>query len=150
MEIRDVHALLGRTAYGAEGDRLGTVTCAYLATATGPPGWITVERGGLCRTTRSFVPLDGVELADDAVRVAVDAEAVKRAPHIDDDRVLSPVEERELRAHYGLAQRADPAAEHPAAEPPPADPTPVEPTPAAPVATDPERAPAPPSGPGPV
>jgi hypothetical protein len=137
MEIRDVHALLGRTAYGADGDRLGTVTGAYLDTATGRPSWITVERGGLFRTTRSFVPLDGVEVADDAVRVAVDAEAVKRAPHIDDDRVLTPAEERELRAHYGLTQPAAPAAEPPSADPRPAEPTPTEPTPTEPAATEP-------------
>src|SRR3954447_20053116 len=142
MEIRDVHALLGRTAYGADGDRLGTVTGAYLDTATGRPSWITVERGGLFRTTRSFVPLDGVELADDAVRVAVDADAVKRAPHIDDDRVLTPAEERELRTHYGLAQPAAPAAEPaaadpPTAEPPPAEPPPTEPPPTEPTPTEP-------------
>ena len=58
MEIRDVHALLGRTAYAADGDRLGTVTGAYLDDATGRPSWITVERGGLFRTSRSFVPLE--------------------------------------------------------------------------------------------
>jgi stress response protein YsnF len=160
MEIRDVHALLGRTAYGADGDRLGTVTGAYLDTATGRPSWITVERGGLFRTTRSFVPLDGVEVADDAVRVAVDAEAVKGAPHIDDDRVLTPAEERELRTHYGLTQPTAPAAEPAAADPRPAEPTPTEPTPTEPTpteptptepgATEPERATAPASGPGPA
>src|SRR4051812_43744419 len=104
MEIRDMHGLLGRTAYGADGDRLGTITGAYLDNVTGRPSWITVERGGLLRTTRSFVPLDGVELVDDGVRVAVDADAVKRAPHIDEDKVLTRAEEHELRSHYGLAQ----------------------------------------------
>jgi stress response protein YsnF len=104
MEIRDMHGLLGRTAYGADGDRLGTITGAYLDNVTGRPSWITVERGGLFRTTRSFVPLDGVERVDDGVRVAVDADAVKRAPHIDEDKVLTRAEEHELRSHYGLAQ----------------------------------------------
>jgi stress response protein YsnF len=108
MEIRDVHALLGRTAYGADGDRVGTITGAYLDNETGRPSWITVERGGLFRTTRSFVPIDGVELVDDAVRVGVDADAVKRAPQIDDDRVLTQADERELRSHYGLARREAP------------------------------------------
>jgi stress response protein YsnF len=89
------------------------------------------------------------------VRVAVDAEAVKRAPHIDDDRVLTPAEERELRTHYGLTQPAAAAAEPAAADPRPADPrpaepTPTEPTPTEPGATEPERATASASGPGPA
>src|SRR4051794_6020287 len=110
MEIRDVHSLLGRTAYGADGDRLGTITGAYLDSASGRPSWITVERGGLFRTTtRSFVPLDGVERVEDGVRLAVDADAVKRAPHIDDDKVLTRAEESQLRTHYGLGQPAAPA-----------------------------------------
>ena len=104
MEISDVHALLGRTAYGADGDRLGTVAGAYLDNGTGRPTWLTVERGGLFRTTRSFVPIDGAELVDDAVRLPVDADAVKGAPPIEDGRVLTQAEELQLRAHYGLAQ----------------------------------------------
>jgi stress response protein YsnF len=108
MEIRDVHALLGRTAYAADGDRLGTVTGAYLDDATGRPSWMTVEHGGLFRTTRSFVPLDGVEVVDGGVRVGVDADAVKRAPHVDDDRVLTRADEQELLRHYGISR--EPAA----------------------------------------
>ena len=100
-----MYALLGRTAYGADGDRLGTVSGAYLDNETGQPSWITVERGGLFRTTtHSFVPLEGAEVVDDGVRVAVDGDAVKRAPHVEGDRVLSAADERGLRAHYGLDQ----------------------------------------------
>jgi stress response protein YsnF len=102
MEIRDVHALLGRTAYGADGDRLGTITGAYLDDATGRASWVTVERGGLFRTTRSFVPLAGAEAAGDGVRVAVGADAVRTAPHVDDDHALTVADERELLGHYGL------------------------------------------------
>jgi stress response protein YsnF len=104
MEIRDVHALLGRTAYAADGDRLGTITGAYLDDATGRPSWMTVEHGGLFRTTRSFVPLDGVEVVDGAVRAGVDADAVKRAPHVDEDRVLTQADEQELLRHYGITR----------------------------------------------
>ena len=85
MELRDVHALLGRTAYDAEGDRLGTITGAYVDDTTGRPSWMTVERGGLFRTTRSFVPLDGAEPVDGGVRLGVTTEAVRGAPHVDED-----------------------------------------------------------------
>jgi stress response protein YsnF len=139
MEIRDMHGLLGRTAYGADGDRLGTITGAYLDNVTGRPSWITVERGGLFRTTRSFVPLDGVELVDDGVRVAVDADAVRRAPQIDEDKVLTRAEEHELRSHYGLAQ---PTAEPERPTVPSAGPGP------APEAAAPAPDPAPGSAPG--
>jgi Domain of unknown function (DUF2382)/PRC-barrel domain len=121
MEISDVHALLGRTAYGADGDRLGSVTGAYLDNVTGRPSWITVDRGGLFRTTRSFVPIEGAEIVDDGVRVAVDGDAVKRAPHIEGDRVLSPTQEQELRAHYGLAQPGSSEPERVTTEPDPHD-----------------------------
>ncbi len=112
MEIRDVHALLGRTAYDADGDRLGTITGAYLDDATGRPSWITVERGGLFRTTRTFVPLEGVEVVDGGVRVAVAADAVKGAPPVDDDRVLTRADEQELLRHYGLAGPGAAESEH--------------------------------------
>ncbi len=123
MEIRDVHALLGRTAYDADGDRLGTITGAYLDDATGRPSWITVERGGLFRTARTFVPLEGVEVVDGGVRVAVDADAVKRAPHVDEDRVLSRADETELLRHYGLGQ-AVPEHDEASEEVPAPDPVP--------------------------
>ena len=116
MEVRDVHTLLGRTAYDVDGDRLGTITGAYLDNATGRPSWVTVERGGLFRTTRTFVPMDGVEVVDGGVRVAVPADAVRRAPHVDDDRELTRTDEEELLRHYGLDQQAAPAPE-PAPEP---------------------------------
>ena len=126
MEIRDVHALLGRTAYAADGDRLGTVSGAYLDSATGRPSWITVDRGGLLRgTTRTFVPIDGAEPAGDGVRLPVGADAVRRAPHVDDDRVLTRADEDRLRGHYGVSGPA--TSPEPTAEPT-AQPTP-EPTP---------------------
>jgi Domain of unknown function (DUF2382)/PRC-barrel domain len=116
MEIRDYHALLGATAYAADGERLGTVTGIYLDNATGRPSWMTVEAGGLFRTRRSFVPLGDVEIVDGGVRAGVDADAVKRAPHVDDDRELTRADELELARHYGLAQPAA-ASEHAATEP---------------------------------
>ncbi|HYY09879.1 MAG TPA: PRC-barrel domain-containing protein, partial [Kineosporiaceae bacterium] len=113
MDARDVHGLVGRTAYAADGARLGTVTGAYLDDATGAPSWITVEQGGLFRTTRTFVPLDGAEAAGDGVRTGVTGDAVRSAPHVDEDRVLTVEEEQGLLRHYGLdrpaaADEADP------------------------------------------
>ena len=61
MEIRGVHALLGRTAYGADGDRLGTITGAYLDSAAGgragsrssAAGCSARRRAASCRWTAS-------------------------------------------------------------------------------------------------
>ena len=105
-EIRDFHAVLGGSAYAADGERLGTITGVYLDDATNRPSWMTVEIGGLFRTTRSFVPLDDAEIVDGGVRAGVDADAVKRAPHVDDDRVLTREDERELLRHYGVTRQA--------------------------------------------
>jgi hypothetical protein len=50
----------------------------------------------------SFVPIrDAQEEGDGDIRVTVDKEQVKHAPHIDADEVLSPEDERRLYEHYG-------------------------------------------------
>jgi stress response protein YsnF len=52
--------------------------------------------------------MDGVELVDGGVRVAVAADAVRRAPQVDDDRELTRADEQELLHHYGIDQPAEP------------------------------------------
>jgi hypothetical protein len=122
MEIRDFHALLGGTAYAADGDRLGTISGVYLDDATGRPSWMTVESGGLFRTTRSFVPLADAEIVDGGVRAGVDADVVRRAPHVDDDKVLTQADEQELLRHYGLARPQSAGPRHAATGPDPNEP----------------------------
>jgi hypothetical protein len=76
---------------------------------TGDPTWVTVKTGwfGL---SQSFVPLNRVQVADDHLRAAYDTATIKDAPRFDNDRPLSPQDEDDLHAHYGLHDPATPGA----------------------------------------
>src|SRR5688500_17063859 len=99
---REVSAAVGSTAYGANGDKLGTVEHFYVDDRTGSPTWVSVTTG-LFGTRHSVVPaVDAAYDQDDgSLRLPVTAEAVKSAPHLAGDH-LDPQEEAELRRHYGL------------------------------------------------
>ncbi len=111
--------LIGRTAYGPDGSKIGSVGTVYLDNATGAPAWVTV-RTGLFGTKASFVPLEGAELAEDGLRLPYDKDRVKGAPNLDADQELSPDEEYELYSYYGLGvgRTADEAAGLPEAPAP--------------------------------
>ena len=102
LSEREVSAAVGGTAYGANGDKLGTVEHFFVDDRTGSPTWVSVATG-LFGTRHSVVPaVDAAYDEDDgSLRVPVTAEAVKSAPHLAGDH-LDPVEEAELRRHYGL------------------------------------------------
>jgi stress response protein YsnF len=102
LSEREVSAAVGGTAYGANGDKLGTVEHFFVDDRTGAPTWVSVTTG-LFGTKHSVVP--AVDAAydenDGSLRLPVTAEAVKSAPHLAGDH-LDPAEEAELRRHYGL------------------------------------------------
>jgi stress response protein YsnF len=107
---REVSAAIGSTAYGANGDKIGTVEHFFVDDRTGAPTWVSVTTG-LFGTRRSVVPaVDGV-FDDGSLRLPVTAEAVKSAPHPAGDH-LEPAEESELRRHYGLEADGGVGPEH--------------------------------------
>jgi stress response protein YsnF len=102
LSEREVSAAVGGTAYGANGDKLGTVEHFFVDDRTGSPTWVSVTTG-LFGTRHSIVP--AVDAAfdenDGSLRLPVTTEAVKSAPQLAGDH-LDPAEEAELRRHYGL------------------------------------------------
>ena len=102
LSEREVSAAVGSTAYGANGAKIGTVEHFFVDDRTGSPTWVSVTTG-LFGTRHSIVPaVDAAYDEDDgSLRLPVTAEAVKSAPHLAGDH-LDPVEEAELRRHYGL------------------------------------------------
>jgi stress response protein YsnF len=102
LSEREVSAAVGGTAYGANGDKLGTVEHFFVDDRTGSPTWVSVTTG-LFGTRHSIVP--AVDAAfdenDGSLRLPVTSEAVKSAPQLAGDH-LDPAEEAELRRHYGL------------------------------------------------
>jgi stress response protein YsnF len=103
LSEREVSAAVGGTAYGTDGDRLGTVEAFFVDDRTGAPSWVTVSTG-LFGTRHSVVPAVDATYADGALRVPVTADAVKSAPQMAGEH-LDLADEEALRRHYGLVGR---------------------------------------------
>lgn len=94
--------VLGQTAYGSDGAKLGKVGRVFLDNTSGLPEWVTVQTG-LFGTRESFVPAGDAVLSDEGLTLPFSKDAVKDAPQVDADQgELSPEEEAELYRHYQL------------------------------------------------
>lgn len=100
LSEREVSASIGGTAYGNNGDKIGTVEHFFVDDRTGAPSWVAVTTG-LFGTRHSIVPAVDATFADGGLRLPVDGATVKDAPHVDGDH-LGPEDEARLRRHYGL------------------------------------------------
>ena len=101
LSEREISAAVGTTAYGVNGDKIGTVEHFFVDDRTGAPTWVSVTTG-LFGTRRSVVPAVDATFDDGSLRLPVTAEAVKSAPDLAGEEHLDPAEEAELRRHYGL------------------------------------------------
>ncbi|MFP5369243.1 MAG: PRC-barrel domain-containing protein, partial [Actinomycetes bacterium] len=101
LSEREISAAVGTTAYGANGDKLGTVEHFFVDDRTGAPTWVSVTTG-LFGTRRSVIPAVDATFGDGSLWLPVTAEAVRSAPDLAGGNHLDPAEEAELRRHYGL------------------------------------------------
>ncbi len=102
MDLGNVQQLVGSTAYGSDGEKIGKVGQVYLDDSTGEPDWATVNTGPF-GTSETFVPLQGASVDNDRLNVAHSQEKVKDAPNVDlDGDHLPESEERRLYEHYGI------------------------------------------------
>src|SRR4051812_39363633 len=106
LSEREVSAAIGGTAYGVNGDKIGTVEYFFVDDRTGAPTWAAVSTG-LFGIRHSIVPAVDATFDEGNLRLPVSADAVKSAPHIAGDH-LDPTEEAELRRHYGVEERGTP------------------------------------------
>ncbi|MGI8994343.1 MAG: DUF2382 domain-containing protein [Nocardioidaceae bacterium] len=102
LEQINIENIRGTTVYGAEGEKIGKVGEVYLADQTNQPEWATVNTK-LFGGNQSFVPLSDASITGDRLSLPYDKETVKDAPNIGNDGHLTPDEERQLYAHYGLS-----------------------------------------------
>jgi stress response protein YsnF len=100
LSEREVSAAVGGTAYGSDGDKLGTVEAFFVDDRTGEPSWVAVSTG-LFGTRHSIVPAVDATFDDGTLHVPVTSEAVKSAPSMAREH-LDPADEEALRRHYGL------------------------------------------------
>src|SRR3954447_19117719 len=99
---QQISQVIGNTAVGGDGGKLGKVGEVSLDDETGRPEWATVNTG-LFGTKETFVPLSQAEFAGDQLRFPYDKAKVKDAPRVTDENGhLSPDEEAELYRYYGL------------------------------------------------
>jgi uncharacterized protein (TIGR02271 family) len=96
-----IDQVAGSDAYGSDESKIGSVRQVYLDDQTGQPAWVTVNTG-LFGTKESFIPLSEASFSGDRLTVAYDKDKVKGAPNVAADGHLSPEEERELYAYYGV------------------------------------------------
>jgi stress response protein YsnF len=118
---QEMSAAIGGTAYGSEGDKLGTIEAFFADDRTGAPTWVSISTG-LFGTRHSVVPMADATFTDGALRIPVTADAVKSAPPMEGEH-LDPADEEALRRHYGLT--GTPPVQPPVAGPPPVEPLPT-------------------------
>jgi len=104
---RDVSAAIGSTAYGSDGESVGTVETFYTDDVTGATTWVSVSSGLLGRK-QVIAPAQDATFVDGRLQLTVPADAVSHAPRMSGEH-LTPEDEEALRRHYaqGLARSGD-------------------------------------------
>lgn len=98
---RDVSAAIGSTAYGSDGESVGTVETFYNDDRTGATTWVAISSGLLGRR-QVIAPAGDATFADGRLQLGVPAHAVSHAPKLGGEH-LTPDDEAALRQHYTQA-----------------------------------------------
>ncbi|MFD9465413.1 PRC-barrel domain-containing protein, partial [Streptomyces sp. NPDC060027] len=103
-----IAAVLDRSVYDVDGNKIGDTRHVFLDDATGEPEWVSVKTG-LFGASESFVPTREAALVEDHLEVPYAKATVKDAPNVDVDAggFLSVEEEHRLYEHYGIARDED-------------------------------------------
>jgi uncharacterized protein YrrD len=92
----------GKDLVDRDGDKIGKLQDVYVDVETDEPIFGTVKEGLIGRHL-TFVPLQGITIGPNNLRVAVSKEQVKDAPNIDmHGDELSQADESALYHHYQL------------------------------------------------
>jgi uncharacterized protein (TIGR02271 family) len=108
LSMEDVEEIRGWPVYAQEGDTIGKVEEIFYDYETNRPEWIGVGTG-LFGTKRVLVPVAGVGLEGDGLRVPHSKDAVQGSPDVDSDEISQELE-YELASYYGVEyseQRSD-------------------------------------------
>jgi hypothetical protein len=92
----------GKTLVDPDGEKIGKLEEVYVDVQTDKPMFGTVKEGLIGRHL-TFVPLGGIEIGPEDLKVRVSKEKVKEAPNIEPrGEELSQDDERVLYHYYGL------------------------------------------------
>ena len=95
----DLQAIMGGTAYGSDGDKIGKIGQIYLDDQSGQPVWVTVSTG-MFGSKESFAPVHGSSVSGSDLQLAVTKDMVKGAPNVDADGHLDDDENDALYEYY--------------------------------------------------
>ena len=104
---RPFHRLIGRSAYGSDGIRIGQVRQILVDEVTGRPEWVSIATGILGARQR-LAPIDSPDLRADSVVVPFTSDLVSSAPRIPPTTAatatpaLTTASEEMLYRHYGM------------------------------------------------
>lgn len=93
-----------------DGTTVGTISEFYLDRETGYPTWALINTG-LFGGTQTFVPLVHATEISDGLQVPYEKNHIKDTPKVDLHDELSPTEEADLFAHYGVEYQPSPDTE---------------------------------------
>jgi sporulation protein YlmC with PRC-barrel domain len=92
----------GKTLVDRNGEKIGRLQDVYVDVETDVPQFATVKEGLIGRHL-TFVPLGGIDIGPDELRVAVSKEQVRSAPDIEmHGDELSQADESTLYHHFEL------------------------------------------------
>jgi uncharacterized protein (TIGR02271 family) len=95
--------VIGSTAYGSDGEKIGKVGNLFLDDQTGAPEFVTVNTG-FFGSNESFVPVENATIEGDRLILPFGKDMVKDAPNVDaDGGHLDPAEEQRLFEYYGMS-----------------------------------------------
>jgi sporulation protein YlmC with PRC-barrel domain len=100
MSSADVERLQGMEVVDVNGDKIGKLEDVYHDIDTGQPEWLGIGTG-LLHNKRRVVPAATAEITGDEIRVPYAKDMIKDSPDVDGDEI-SPEQERELYAYYGV------------------------------------------------
>src|SRR5919112_642253 len=102
LDVQDARSIMGATAYGSDGDKIGKVGQVFLDDQTGHPEFVTVNTG-LFGTNETFIPVQGASFSGDRLEVPYTKDKVKGAPNVGvDSGHLDESEEQRLYEYYGM------------------------------------------------
>jgi sporulation protein YlmC with PRC-barrel domain len=104
LTMENIHELRGAPVVDAQGDKIGTVEQIYFDVRTDQPQWIALKTG-IFGGRLTFVPLEGVNIEGNTLKVPFAKEHVEGSPDVYPD-AISPHLEKALVGHYQMSMQA--------------------------------------------
>jgi hypothetical protein len=112
LDYEQLKQLSGHEVVSADGEKVGYIDLVFRDIDTGAPEWLGIWDGFPDTKPRFLVPVRGVEIDEDVVRVPWPADVMRNAPSYEAPHgVVAPHEsvvevdpetERKAYAHYGI------------------------------------------------